>query len=308
MRLVIVSLYSVVFMTACGGVEGDPSTLLAENTEGAHVRDDMPAENGLNLIATLSLDNGNTLEFYEPFPGTVLISEVGMLSNPPVSTTHDLRSKSPVEIYQTLAPKRTVPAALTAAQHRSDERVALENVTAAETDVQPFVNRDDVAMNHDANQDDGTQTDVQPFVNRDDVAMNHDANQDDGTQDDKSTGCTARWIQNLCWNKPPEVQHFACLPYQHQEKTISGHGAGWAKVAVCLERGTALWRFYYTAYGNPKKWLLEGKLLQYPGQWRSFYNGRVDAKFPRFSIRHEVKPWPSAYYHMYTEWRNSEFR
>ena len=162
MRLTSVPVYFAVFISACGGMEddpGDPSTGLAENPESIHLRDDVPAEDGLNPIATLSLDNGNALEFYEPAPGWVLISEVGSASNPLVSVTHDLESMSLVEIHRTFAPGHTVPVALAAAQRRLGSHVAVENVNGAETDVGRFANQDDVATNNDANHHDGTMDD-----------------------------------------------------------------------------------------------------------------------------------------------------
>ena len=139
--------------------KNDPSTLLAENTESLQVGNNVPTENEMALIATPSLDNRNALDFYQSPPGAVLTLEVCMMPNPPVSTACDLESISPVEIYQTFAPGQAVPAALTAAQHRLDARVARENETVAKTNVEPIANRDDVAMNHDANQDDGTNDD-----------------------------------------------------------------------------------------------------------------------------------------------------
>ena len=152
MRLTILPLCSLFAIAACGGTEDDPSTPLAENTESIQLRDDMLAvENEENLLATLSLDNGNTLNFYEPSVGGVLITEEGLASNTSVMATHDIESKSVVEIYQAFAPGRPVPAALTDAQDRLATDVAREDMTAAE----PFANHDDVATRNDANQDNG---------------------------------------------------------------------------------------------------------------------------------------------------------
>ena len=193
MRLVALCLSFVVFMAACGGMEDDPSTLLAENAESIQFRDDVPAEdgreNGLNLIATLSLDNGHTLDFYEPFPGEVLISEVSMAPNPPLSTMHDLRSMSLVEIHETFAPGQTVPAAIIAAQERLDAPVALESVTGAAIDREPFANHGDVAVSKDANQDDGTK----------------DA---DANSHPESTGaCSRKWFRDSICGQPA-YRHF----------------------------------------------------------------------------------------------------
>ena len=222
MRSIIVPLSSAVFIAACGGTEDDPSTLLAENTERIQVRDDVPAENRLNPIATLSLHNGNTLEFYEPAPGAVLISEVGWVPNPPVSVTYDLRSMSVVEIHQTFAPGAPVPAALTAAQHRLDGPVALEDVTVAETDVEPFANHDDVAMNHDANEDDGT---------LDDDAISYPKS---------AGGCPARWFHdNFCRRWPSKKE---CALSIARGRTTRG-GLTYAEAAVCADIGKVSWSF-----------------------------------------------------------------
>ena len=148
MRSITVPVSFAVAIAACGGME-DPSTLPAENTESIQVHDDLPPQS--RLLTTLSLDNGNTLEFYEASPGAVFISEVGRVRNPPVSLTHDLRSMSLVEIHQTFAPGQVMPATLTAAQDRLNAHKALDqDVTVLE----PVVNDDYVAMNNDVNQDD----------------------------------------------------------------------------------------------------------------------------------------------------------
>jgi hypothetical protein len=66
-------------------------------------------------ITTISLENGNQVEFYEPSPGLLLVSELG---NAGVSPGASSRS-TPVELYRELAPGQPVPAALVAAQARA---------------------------------------------------------------------------------------------------------------------------------------------------------------------------------------------
>jgi hypothetical protein len=67
-------------------------------------------------ITALSLANGNQLEFYEPSPGMLLVSEVGVAGVAPMA----FESKSSVELYQRLRPGQPVPAALVSAQRRAD--------------------------------------------------------------------------------------------------------------------------------------------------------------------------------------------
>lgn len=67
-------------------------------------------------ITTLSLNNGNQVEFYEPSPGMLLVSELG---NSGVSPRVSNR-RNPVELYRELAPGQRVPAALVAAQARAE--------------------------------------------------------------------------------------------------------------------------------------------------------------------------------------------
>ncbi len=67
-------------------------------------------------IASVALDNGNQIEFYEPSPGVLLVSELGTAGVAPLATSQ----RNPVELYRELAPGAPVPAALLAAQERSE--------------------------------------------------------------------------------------------------------------------------------------------------------------------------------------------
>ncbi len=67
-------------------------------------------------ITTVALDNGNQIEFYEPSPGMLLVSELGTAGVAPLASTE----RNPVELYRELAPGKPVPAALLAAQARSE--------------------------------------------------------------------------------------------------------------------------------------------------------------------------------------------
>ena len=223
MRLTIVPLSLTFVIAACGGMEDDPSTLLAENTESIQVGDEVPAESGSNLIATLSLDNGNTLDFYEPSPGAVMISEVGRLPNPPVSTKYSLHSMSAVEIYRALAPGQTVPAALVAAQDRVDGRVALEDATGAETSVEPFANHGDVAVDNDANQADGA---------KDDEASSHP----------EAPGPCGSFRRIICKAHGRLYPWKRCVEYRPQV-TFRHNAAKQAWGVVCVDRGSGSWSF-----------------------------------------------------------------
>ena len=265
MRPAIVPLFSVVFIAACGGRADDPSTRLAENTESIQVRDDVPAENGLNPIATLSLDNGNALEFYEPFPGVGLISEVGRVPAPPLSSNLDLRSMSLVEIHQTVAPGQPVPAMLTAAQHRIDTLEA-QDVTVAETDVEPFANHDDVAMNNDANQDDRTKD-------------------DDAISRPKSRRlCHPSWFRTRFCSGRGNGQ---CATNVRGNTTVKRYRLDHLDHTVCVDLGDVNWTVYV---GNHL-----GKILlrDYPlgGNWDEYYrtySGTRQPTQPKFFIESEV--------------------
>ena len=81
--------------------------------------DNHEAEASFHLLTKLRLENGNTIEMYEPKAGHVVMAEEGAYPNAPVSRTHALDGLSPVEIYRVLAPNREVPAALIDAHART---------------------------------------------------------------------------------------------------------------------------------------------------------------------------------------------
>lgn len=67
-------------------------------------------------IATIALANGNQVEFYEPSPGRLFVSELGTAGVTPLPTSN----KSAVELYRQLRPDQKVPAVLLAAQARQE--------------------------------------------------------------------------------------------------------------------------------------------------------------------------------------------
>jgi hypothetical protein len=78
----------------------------------ADVDDDQP----MAPIAALDLATGNRLEFYEPSPGLLMVSETGAAGGSPTERA----GRTPVELYRELASDRVVPPALVAAQRRAE--------------------------------------------------------------------------------------------------------------------------------------------------------------------------------------------
>ncbi len=92
-------------------------------------------------ITAIALDNGNEIQFLEPSPGLLLVSELGVAGVAP----QQLDGKSALEVYRQFAPGQKVPQVLLAAQDRSDKLPA---------DVQPsfsVVNGDSLAEGGAAN-------------------------------------------------------------------------------------------------------------------------------------------------------------
>src|SRR5215467_4857821 len=96
-------------------------------------------------IAALALANGNQLEFYEPSPGWLFVSEAGTAGTAP--TAHNGRTA--VELYRDLAPDGQVPEVLAAAEARMAARradptpapfVAEGTITPKAADVAPTAN------------------------------------------------------------------------------------------------------------------------------------------------------------------------
>lgn len=71
-------------------------------------------------IAALDLATGNRLEFYEPSPGFLMVSETGAAGR----AQTERAGRTPVELYRDLASDQVVPPALAAAQRRAEARRA----------------------------------------------------------------------------------------------------------------------------------------------------------------------------------------
>ena len=73
------------------------------------------------LITSLDVGAGRVVRFYEVEPGLMVVTETGKVGDqPPVLTR--LEHDSPVDVFKALAPDRTVPAALVAAERRRNLR------------------------------------------------------------------------------------------------------------------------------------------------------------------------------------------
>lgn len=118
---------SVILLSpACGGTAPELSS---------DAGDSAPAHGeAANLIATVTLDDGVTIEFYEPAAGVVWLSQTGAGRQRPVNTMPDRgRPESVVQFYQRVAPGREVPSALLGLQGRVTERLRVAPTGALPT-------------------------------------------------------------------------------------------------------------------------------------------------------------------------------
>jgi hypothetical protein len=79
---------------------------------------DVDDDQSIEPIAALDLATGNRLEFYEPSPGLLMVSETGRASGSPTERA----GRTPMELYRELASDQAVPPALVAAQRRAEAR------------------------------------------------------------------------------------------------------------------------------------------------------------------------------------------
>lgn len=85
--------------------------------------DDSPPAHGetANLIASIELEPEHVVEFYEPEPGVVWMTQSGADGQTPVELMRDDRTETAIDVYRRLAPGAEVPGALLAAQERAVE-------------------------------------------------------------------------------------------------------------------------------------------------------------------------------------------
>jgi len=105
-----------------GCVTGDPEPEVVANQTG-------PAEQTLHFVARVYRANGNAVEFYEPIPGSILISETG-LAGGGFLDSQSLHQPIP-QLLAAIAPDQPVPPALAQAIARADAKAAAqpENVS-----------------------------------------------------------------------------------------------------------------------------------------------------------------------------------
>jgi hypothetical protein len=89
-------------------------------------------------IAVVELTNGNQVEFYEPSPGRLFVSELGQAGVAPMAEG----DKRPLDLYRELVPGKAAPEALIAAQARADvappaPSPTVENITPVANIVAP---------------------------------------------------------------------------------------------------------------------------------------------------------------------------
>lgn len=82
-------------------------------------------------ITTIQLDNGNELQFLEPSPGLLLVSELGQAG----VTPQQIEGKRPLDIYREFSTDKKIPSALLAAQLRAEKRPDIQaKFTISESD------------------------------------------------------------------------------------------------------------------------------------------------------------------------------
>lgn len=148
--------------------------LEAQDSELA-AREPAEIESSLEPIATLVLENGNLVEFYEPEPGFVLVSEEGEECNESIRSMIDPAVQTPLEIYEILAQRRAPEALQLAYQRYLDHELA----SPVNTDMSRFADEEHSDL----------------------AANNADLTIDGESQDSVSAtqGCSEWWFEeNLC--------------------------------------------------------------------------------------------------------------
>lgn len=136
---VVMSLQMVI---GCEDVEGDPASDVIESGSSVVMTDDLGnalgdvskevvisnEDNDMNLLARVEVQDNELLEFYEPAPGTILLSGAGAPSRPVMFTENiDLNVS---EIWQLATHDAPMPTALKAAVDRQIEAIEKIGVEA----------------------------------------------------------------------------------------------------------------------------------------------------------------------------------
>ena len=114
-------------ISGCGGGTGQSSAVdqaPAVDVTAVQARDITKANRqvdvDLNLITRVYVSEFQVVEFYEPEPGTVLISTAGRPQRgTPSIQSKELKDLSPSEVFRKIAPGHPVPAVITRAEERS---------------------------------------------------------------------------------------------------------------------------------------------------------------------------------------------
>lgn len=109
---------SLVLAVGCSAAPERPETIAAEQAAAADplVASNRAADSALNLITRVKTATGSIVEFYEPTPGDIIVSEAGGEGVLPVRD--NLRKLMPTTIYQLVAPQLPVPDKLRDAELR----------------------------------------------------------------------------------------------------------------------------------------------------------------------------------------------
>lgn len=110
-------LFGLVSVACAEGV--DPSEDAADATADESDGGLQPESSVLEPLLSVPVDQGRTVEIYEPSPGHFMIGSKGPIGAPPVIHDYDLSGRL-LEIYTRLLPEASIPAELEAAQGRQD--------------------------------------------------------------------------------------------------------------------------------------------------------------------------------------------
>jgi hypothetical protein len=80
-----------------------------------------PAPQPAQLVTTLTLAEGHTVQFWDASSAAIVVMEQGSVNGTPLMRKHAERAKNAVELYKALAPTQRVPSTLLDAQLRADD-------------------------------------------------------------------------------------------------------------------------------------------------------------------------------------------
>jgi len=101
-------------------------------------------------VASLHLDNGNTIEFFDGGKEGILISETGMAYTTPALKSLDMQALGPVATWNALSPAVPAPQALVELQARANAYASAEGSPPAVAGAQPIDSPRSVGGNSEA--------------------------------------------------------------------------------------------------------------------------------------------------------------